>query len=49
MKIRKLQLKNIGVFDDEPIEFQPCSEKDKAEFIFSQGKTERVKLRFYKP
>jgi predicted ATP-binding protein involved in virulence len=24
MKIRKLQLKNIGVFDDEPIEFNEC-------------------------
>ncbi len=37
MKIRKLQLKNIGVFDDETIEFQPCSAKDKAEIHIFTG------------
>jgi predicted ATP-binding protein involved in virulence len=37
MKIRKLQLKNIGVFDDETIEFQPCSVKDKAEIHIFTG------------
>ncbi len=37
MKIRKLQLKNIGVFDDEAIEFQPCPAKDKAEIHIFTG------------
>lgn len=37
MKIRKLQLKNIGVFDDETIEFQPCPTKDKAEIHIFTG------------
>ena len=37
MKIRKLQLKNIGVFDDETIEFQPCPVKDKAEIHVFTG------------
>ncbi len=37
MKIRKLQLKNIGVFDDETIEFQPCPVKDKAEIHIFTG------------
>ena len=37
MKIRKLQLKNIGVFDDETIEFQPCPLKDKAEIHIFTG------------
>ncbi len=37
MKIRKLQLKNIGVFDDETIEFQPCPAKDKAEIHIFTG------------
>ncbi len=37
MKIRKLQLKNIGVFDDETIEFQECPEKDKAEIHILTG------------
>ncbi|MDQ3130532.1 MAG: AAA family ATPase [Acidobacteriota bacterium] len=37
MKIRKLQLKNIGVFDDETIEFQPCPVKDKAEIHILTG------------
>lgn len=37
MKIRKLQLKNIGVFDDENIEFQPCPAKDKAEIHIFTG------------
>lgn len=37
MKIRKLQLKNIGVFDDETIEFQPCLAKDKAEIHILTG------------
>ncbi len=37
MKIRKLQLKNIGVFDDETIEFQPCPAKDKAEIHILTG------------
>ena len=37
MKIRKLQLKNIGVFDDEIIEFQPCPAKDKAEIHIFTG------------
>ncbi len=37
MKIRKLQLKNIGVFDDEIIEFQPCPTKDKAEIHIFTG------------
>lgn len=36
MKIRKLQLKNIGVFDDETIEFQECPE-DKAEIHIFTG------------
>ncbi len=37
MKIRKLQLKNVGVFDDETIEFQPCPVKDKAEIHIFTG------------
>ena len=37
MKIRKLQLKNIGVFDDEIIEFLPCPAKDKAEIHILTG------------
>ncbi|HMS40642.1 MAG TPA: AAA family ATPase [Pyrinomonadaceae bacterium] len=37
MKIRKLQLKNIGVFDDETITFQPCPAKDKAEIHIFTG------------
>jgi predicted ATP-binding protein involved in virulence len=37
MKIRKLQLKNIGVFDDETIDFQPCPVKDKAEIHIFTG------------
>ncbi len=37
MKIRKLQLKNIGVFDDETIKFQPCPAKDKAEIHIFTG------------
>ena len=37
MKIRKLQLKNIGVFDDETIEFHPCPAKDKAEIHIFTG------------
>ncbi len=37
MKIRKLQLKNIGVFDNETIEFQPCPVKDKAEIHIFTG------------
>ncbi len=37
MKIRKLQLKNIGVFDDETIKFQPCRAKDKAEIHIFTG------------
>ncbi len=37
MKIRKLQLKNIGVFDDETIEFPPCPVKDKAEIHIFTG------------
>ena len=37
MKIRKLQLKNIGVFDDETIEFQPCPANDKAEIHIFTG------------
>lgn len=37
MKIRKLHLKNIGVFDDEVIEFQPCPDKDKAEIHILTG------------
>jgi predicted ATP-binding protein involved in virulence len=37
MKIRKLQLKNIGVFDDEEIEFKPCPAKDKAEIHILTG------------
>ncbi len=37
MKIRKLHLKNIGVFDDESIEFQPCPDKDKAEIHIFTG------------
>ncbi len=37
MKIRKLQLKNIGVFDDETIEFQPCPTKGKAEIHIFTG------------
>ncbi len=37
MKIRKLQLKNIGVFDDETIEFQLCPAKDKAEIHIFTG------------
>lgn len=36
MKIRELQLKNIGVFDDEKIKFQPCP-KDKAEIHIFTG------------
>lgn len=36
MKIRKLQLKNIGVFDDETIEFQECP-KGKAEIHIFTG------------
>jgi predicted ATP-binding protein involved in virulence len=37
MKIRKLQLKNIGVFDDETINFQECPTKDKAEIHILTG------------
>ena len=37
MKIRKLYLKNIGVFDDETIEFKPCPAKDKAEVHIFTG------------
>jgi predicted ATP-binding protein involved in virulence len=37
MKIRKLQLKNIGVFDDETIEFKKCPAKDKAEIHILTG------------
>jgi predicted ATP-binding protein involved in virulence len=37
MKIRKLQLKNIGVFDDETIEFPPCPTKNKAEIHILTG------------
>lgn len=37
MKIRKLHLKNIGVFDDEEIVFQPSSAKDKAEIHIFTG------------
>lgn len=37
MKIRKLHLKNIGVFDDEIIEFKPCEVKDKAEIHIFTG------------
>ncbi|HRH42826.1 MAG TPA: AAA family ATPase [Pyrinomonadaceae bacterium] len=37
MKIRKLQLKNIGVFDDEEIEFKGCPAKDKAEIHILTG------------
>lgn len=37
MKIRKLELKNIGVFDEETIEFQPCPVKDKAEIHILTG------------
>ncbi len=37
MKIRKLQLKNIGVFDDETIEFQSCPVKNKAEIHILTG------------
>ncbi|CAN5847343.1 hypothetical protein BH20ACI4_BH20ACI4_27310 [soil metagenome] len=35
MKIRKLQLKNIGVFDDETIEFQKCPEGKAEIHIFT--------------
>lgn len=37
MKIRKLHLKNIGVFDDEEIDFQECPAKDKAEIHILTG------------
>ncbi len=39
MRISKLQLKNIGVFDDEtkPIEFKECPAKDKAEIHILTG------------
>lgn len=37
MKIRKLHLKNIGVFDDEEIEFKECPAKDKAEIHILTG------------
>ena len=37
MKIRKLRLKNIGVFDDEEIEFQPGPKSDKAEIHILTG------------
>ncbi len=37
MKIRQLQLKNIGVFDDEEINFQECPTKDKAEIHILTG------------
>lgn len=37
MKIRKLHLKNIGVFDDQEIVFQPCKAKDKAEIHIFTG------------
>jgi predicted ATP-binding protein involved in virulence len=37
MKIRKLHLQNIGVFDDETIEFKPCLVKDKAEIHILTG------------
>lgn len=36
MKIRKLHLKNIGVFEDEPIDFKPCPE-GKAEIHILTG------------
>ena len=42
MKIRKLQLKNIGVFDDETIEFQECPE-GKAEIHIFTGQNGRGK------
>lgn len=35
MKIRKLQLKTIGVFDDETIEFHPCPEGKAEIHIFT--------------
>ena len=44
MKIRKLQLKNIGVFDDETIEFQPCPAKDKAEIHIFTGQNGSGKI-----
>ncbi len=37
MKIRKLQLRNIGSFNIESIEFQPCPTKDKAEIHIFTG------------
>lgn len=37
MKIRKLHLKNIGVFDDEEIEIKECPAKDKAEIHILTG------------
>lgn len=37
MKIRKLHLKNIGVFDEQEIVFQPCKAKDKAEIHIFTG------------
>jgi predicted ATP-binding protein involved in virulence len=37
MNIRKLHLKNIGVFDDEEIEFKECPAKDKAEIHILTG------------
>jgi predicted ATP-binding protein involved in virulence len=37
MKIRKLHLKNIGVFNDQEIVFQPCKAKDKAEIHIFTG------------
>jgi predicted ATP-binding protein involved in virulence len=37
MKIRKLHLKNIGVFDDETIKFKSCDAKDKAEIHIFTG------------
>lgn len=37
MKIRKLHLKNIGVFDNEEIAFKECPAKDKAEIHILTG------------
>lgn len=37
MKIRKLQLKNIRVINDETIEFQRCPAKDKAKIHIFTG------------
>lgn len=38
MRITNLSLKNIGVFKDKKIEFQPCPQKNKAEIhIFTNN------------